>query len=76
MCAEHQYNFFHIYNDRYQNHCTVVTFQCKLLLRVFFSKKKKSTIYAHIYPRIKPTTLSIQIVNLPASTARRKSTRI
>ena len=28
MRAEHQYNFFHIYHDR----CTVVTFQCKLLL--------------------------------------------
>ena len=36
MCAEQQYNFFHIYHDRYQNHCTVVTFQCKLLLRLKF----------------------------------------
>ena len=42
MCAEHQYVFFHIYHDRYQNHCTVVTFQCKLLLRL----KKKGVKYA------------------------------
>ena len=36
MCAEYQYNFFLIYHDRYQKHCTVVTFQCKLLLRLKF----------------------------------------
>ena len=45
MCAKHRYNFFHIYHDRYQNHCTVVTFQCKLLLRLKFQPlgEKKPT---------------------------------
>ena len=33
MRAEHQYNLFHIYHDRYN--CTVFTFQLKL----FFEKK-------------------------------------
>ena len=38
MCAEHQYNFFHIYHDRYQNHCTVVILRQEYLVILAASK--------------------------------------